>query len=120
MIRWSALVILIVSVRSVEAASLPKEMLGAWASDPSACGAQASELGMTIGPQDVLFYEHGFDVKRLTKLKDGSLKASGFSFADDGRTKDTLTLKPLSMDTIKVRGQIYHRCKNEDQNGGTQ
>ncbi|MBR0828466.1 hypothetical protein JQ596_23290 [Bradyrhizobium manausense] len=75
---------------------------------------------MTIEPQAVLFYEHGFDVKRLAKLKDGSLRASGFSFADDGRTKDTLTLKSLSTDTIEVGGQIYHRCKNENQNGGAQ
>lgn len=120
MMRLFAFVFLIVSVRSVEAASLPKEMLGAWASDPSACRAQASELGMTIEPQAVLFYEHGFDVKRLAKLKDGSLRASGFSFADDGRTKDTLTLKSLSTDTIEVGGQIYHRCKNENQNGGAQ
>lgn len=86
-------------------------MLGAWASELSACGQQASELGMTIEPKTVLFYEHGFDITKLTKLKNGSLKASGFSVADDGRAKGTLTLKQLSADTLSVGEQTYYRCK---------
>jgi hypothetical protein len=99
--------------QSAAAASLPADMLGAWASELSACGEQASELGMTIEPKTVLFYEHGFDIKKLTKLKDGSLKASGFSVADDGRAKGTLTLKQLSVDTLSVGEQTYHRCKGK-------
>lgn len=98
---------------SANASSLPKDMLGSWASELSACGEQASELGMTIETKTVLFYEHGFDIKKLTKLKDGSLKASGFSVADDGRAKGTLTLKQVSADTIVVGDQTYYRCKGK-------
>ena len=98
---------------SANASSLPKDMLGAWASELSACGEQASELGMTIEAKTILFYEHGFDITKLTKLKDGSLKASGFSVADDGRAKGTLTLKQLSEDTIVVGDQTYYRCKGK-------
>lgn len=107
------LLLIAAAVRSAEAASLPKDMLGAWASELSACGEQASELGMTIEPKTVLFYEHGFEIAKLTKLKDGSLKASGFSVADDGRAKSTLTLKQLSADALLVGEQIYHRCKGK-------
>jgi hypothetical protein len=91
--------------------TLPKEMLGAWASDPKACGEQASELAITIEPRSVLFYEHGYSVRRITRLKDGSLKAVGQSFDDQGRTPDTITLKLISADTLQAKGEIYHRCK---------
>ena len=99
--------------RSAVASSLPLDMLGAWASELSACGEQASELAMTIEARTVLFYEHGFEIKQLTKLKDGSVKVSGFSVADDGRAKGTLTLKQLSADTIAVGDQTYYRCKSK-------
>jgi len=113
-VRSFTLVLLLVGYTwPAEAASLPKDMLGAWASELSACGEQASELGMTIEPKTVLFYEHGFDIKKLTKLKDGSLKASGFSVADDGRAKGSLTLKQLSADTLSVGEQTYYRCKGK-------
>lgn len=113
--RLFVLVLLLVGwTQSAKAASLPKEILGAWASDLSACGQQASELGMTIEPKTVLFYEHGFEIEKLIKHKDGSLKASGFSFADDGRTKGTLTLKQLSADTLSVEEQAYYRCKEKN------
>jgi len=113
--RFFVLVLLLIGcVQSAEAASLPKDMLGAWASELSACGEQASELGMTIEPKTVMFYEHGFDIRKLTKLKDGSLKASGFSVADDGRAKGTLTLKQLSADTLSIGEQTYYRCKKKN------
>ena len=90
---------------------LPKGMLGAWASDPKACGEQASELAMTIEPRSVLFYEHGYSVRRITRLKDGSLQVRGQSFDDQDRTADTITLKLVSADKLQAKGQIYHRCK---------
>ena len=97
--------------QSAKAASLPADMLGAWASELSACGAQASELGMTVEAKTVLFSEHGFDIRQLTKLNDGSLKVSGFSFADDGRARGTLTLRQPSADILVVGSRTYYRCK---------
>ena len=90
---------------------LPKAMLGAWASDPSACGQQASELGMTIEPDTVLFYEHGFKIARISRQKDGSLKASGYSFDETGRTREVITLKLLEPGRIRVKDEVYHRCE---------
>jgi hypothetical protein len=89
---------------------LPKEMLGAWASDPAACGEQASELGLTVEPKTLLFYEHGLEIKRVTRLRNGSLKASGFAVDDDGRARSSMTLK-LVGDKLHVDDGIYHRCK---------
>lgn len=111
-----AVLLLAAGLRSAQAESLPKDILGAWASKLSACGEQASELGMTIEPKTILFYEHGFDIRQLTRLKDGTLKASGYSFADDGRARSTLTLKQLSADTVAVGDQTYHRCKSKRAN----
>jgi len=92
---------------------LPKNMLGKWASDPAACGEQASELELTVEPQSVLFYEHGYTIKRILRLKDGSLKASGYSVDDQGRAPGAVTLK-LVGDKLQAGGQIYHRCKTAD------
>lgn len=91
--------------------TLPKVMLGAWASDPAACGEQASELAMTVELRNVLFYEHGNTVNRIVKQKDGSLKVSGYAFDDQGRTRGSVTLKLLPPDKLEVNEQIYHRCK---------
>ncbi len=90
---------------------LPKSMRGEWASDLAACPEQASEIKMTVEPKSVLFYEHGYEIRRVVRLKDGSLKASGFAVADDGRARGSITLKLLSADTLQARGEIYHRCK---------
>ena len=91
-------------------------MLGKWASDAAACGAQSSELGMSVEPRTVLFYEHGYQIKRITRLKDGSLWGTGFGFADDGRSNDSITLKLIDPNRLQAKGEIYYRC--EKQNGG--
>ena len=94
---------------------LPNSMLGKWASDVAACTEQSSELGMTVEPRTVLFYEHGYHIKRIARLKDGALRGTGYSFADDGRSKDSITLKLMEPNKLQARGEIYYRC--EKQNG---
>ena len=95
---------------------LPNSMLGKWASDVAACTEQSSELGMTVEPRTVLFYEHGYHIKRIARLKDGSLRGTGYGFADDGRINDSITLKVMDPNRLQARGEIYYRC--EKQNGG--
>ena len=91
---------------------LPKPMLGMWATEIAACSEQASELVMTVEPRSVLFYEHAYEIRLVATLKDGSLKASGYSVADDGRSRGSVTLKLVSADQLQINGaQIYHRCK---------
>ena len=107
---------LLISGTAHAADQLPSSMLGKWASDAAACGQQSSELGMTVEPRTVLFYEHGYQIKRITRLKDGSLKGTGYGFADDGRSNDSITLKLIDPNKLQARGEIYYRCG--EQSGG--
>lgn len=93
---------------------LPRSMLGKWAADAVACSEQSSESGMTVEPRTVLFYEHGFQIKRITRLKDGSLKGTGYGFADDGRISSSITLKLIDPNKLQARGEVYHRCEKQD------
>ena len=96
---------------------LPNAMLGQWASDPAACGEQASELGLTVEPRSVLFYEHGYEIKRIVRQKDGSLKASGYAVDDQGKARGSITLK-LAGDKLDAGGQFYHRCAKSEAAAG--
>ncbi|MBR1145196.1 hypothetical protein [Bradyrhizobium sp. AUGA SZCCT0431] len=107
---------LLISGTAHAADQLPTSMLGKWASDAVACGQQSSELGMTVEPRTVLFYEHGYHIKRITRLRDGSLKGTGYGFADDGRSNDSITLKLIDPNKLQAKGDIYFRC--EKHNGG--
>lgn len=102
---------LLISGTAHAADQLPRSMLGKWASDAVACGRQSSESGMTVEPGRVLFYEHGFQIKHITRLKDGSLKGMGYGFADDGRSNGSIRLKLIDRNRLQTRGEIYHRCE---------
>lgn len=92
---------------------LPKSMLGKWATDLAACAEQASEIRITVEPRSVLFYEHGYSIRRVTRLKDGSLKASGFAEDDSGRVRGSVTLKLVAADKLQINGgETYWRCRN--------
>ena len=105
-------VLSLVSSTAHAADTLPKTMQGKWASDPAACHEQSSELGLTVEPRTVLFYEHGFSIKRIVRQKDGSLKGLGYSFDEQDRARDTITLKRVG-DKLRVRETTYHRCGDQ-------
>lgn len=107
--KYALCILLLFAGQAHAADRLPNSMLGQWASKPEACGEQASELGLTVEPRSVLFYEHGIEVRRIAKLKDGSLKASGYAVDDQGKTKGSITLK-LVGDKLQAGGETYHRC----------
>lgn len=91
--------------------ALPKAMLGVWATDLAACSEQASEIRMTVEPKTVLMYEVAQTVRRVVRLKDGSLRILGYTVADDGRAPGSLTLKLMGDGKLRVGpDQIYHRC----------
>lgn len=96
---------------AVLADQLPKAMIGKWASDPAACGEQASELGLTVEPKSVLFYEHGYEVRKVVRQKGGAVKASGYSVDDQGRARGSITLKLIAADRLQAGSETYHRCK---------
>ena len=96
---------------AAHADSLPKAMLGVWATDPAACSEQSSEIKMTVERKAVLTYEVAQTVRRIARLKDGSLRVSGHTETDDGRAPGSLTLKLIGEDKLRVGpDQIYHRC----------
>jgi hypothetical protein len=105
------IVVLLLLTGTAHAADrLPKDMLGRWASDPAACAEQSSELGMTVEPRSILFYEHSQTVRTVSRMKGGALKVSGYSVDLDGRLRSSLTLK-LVGNQLQVGEQTYHRCE---------
>jgi hypothetical protein len=118
--RLLLIVGLVLWSQAAKADVLPKSMRGDWEGDLAACSEQASETKMTVSPKSVLFYEHGYEIKRVVRLKDGSLKASGFSVDDQGRTRASITMKLLSADKLQIggAGKPHLRCKVKKQNGG--
>jgi hypothetical protein len=93
----------------------PKAMRGLWAFEPADCANPDSDGLLTIGAKTVLFYASGYDIKRVVRKRDGSLRASGFvsNEGEEGRTRDALTLKLIAPDKLYVvteDGHTYHRC----------
>jgi hypothetical protein len=93
---------------------LPNAMFGKWTTDLAACSEQSSEIVVTVEARSVLFYEHGYEIRQVTRLKDGTLKASGFSVDLDGRTRGSIQLKLLPDDRLRIGSEIYQRCKRKD------
>ncbi len=89
---------------------LPKSMLGRWASDPAACAERSSEAGMKVEARTVWFYEQSQSVRRIARLKDGTLRVSGHSEDLDGRAWSSITMKQLGPDRLLVQEQVFHRC----------
>jgi hypothetical protein len=97
-----------------DAHSLPKSIQGSWGFELSDCGKDDAEGRLTIEPRIVLFYATGYDVKRVARLKDGTLKITGFvsSEGEAGREKGGLTLRLISPDRLQVDGgTVYLRCR---------
>ena len=73
--------------------------------------------GLLTLVRDFLALERSFStgvgntITRLVRLKDGSWKGFGYSVDDQGRARDSITLK-LVGDKLEVRGRMYHRCKD--------
>jgi hypothetical protein len=111
--KYGLFILALFAVPAHAADRIPNSMLGKWASDPAACGEQASELGLIVEPRSVLFYEHGIEVRRISKQKDGSLKASGYAVDDQGKARSSITLK-LVDDKLQAGGETYHRCAKSE------
>ena len=66
---------------------------------------------MTVEPRLVLLYEHGYEIRSIARLRDGSLKASGYAVADGERSRDSITMKLVSDDKLQANRTVYFRCK---------
>ena len=93
--------------------ALPKPLQGRWGLEPSDCDKDDAEGRLIIEPRIVLFYATGYDVKRVARQKDGTLKITGFvsSEGEAGREKGGLSLKLINPDRLQVdNGTVYRRC----------
>jgi hypothetical protein len=96
---------------------LPKSVLGRWATELDACWEQVSEIRIIVEPRSVRWHEQEHQVRRVTGMKDGSLKVSGYEVTLDGRGRSTITMKLIEPDRLKVNEEIFLRCKEKDEKG---
>ena len=101
----------------LEPALLSASMQGLWAYEPGDCGNPDSDGLLTIAGRAVDFYASGYQLSRVVRRADGSVRAFGLRSdeGEAGRTPDDLTLKLLAPDRLRVvtnspDGHIYHRC----------
>jgi hypothetical protein len=108
---------------------LPKTMRGLWAFEPTDCANPDSDGLLTIDAKTVLFYASGYEIKRVVRRPDGSMRVSGLvsNEGEEGRSRGAITLKLIARDKLHVGngdGHTYHRCpeplKSENQNGKAQ
>ena len=104
---------LVLLAGSARADVLPKALLGLWAFEPADCSNPRSEGLLKIEPKTVLFFATGYDVKRVVRRPNGSLRVTGM-VADEGehgRTPGGLTLKLMAPDKLLALDHVYHRCR---------
>jgi hypothetical protein len=97
---------------------LPKEMTGIWGFDAEACKDEDSDGRVAVEPRQVSSFAALFKLQTISKLPDGTLRASTRRF-DEGearRPRDTLDLKLVSPDTLSIKSGreqavSYRRCK---------
>lgn len=97
---------------------LPKEMVGIWGFDAQACKDEDSDGRVVVEPRQVSSFAALFKLQAITKLPDGTLRASTQRF-DEGearRPRDALELKLVSPDTLSIKSgrepaASYRRCK---------
>ena len=108
--------LLVLLSAEVRADVLPKSIQGLWAFEPADCSDPRSEGLLKIEAKTVLFFASGYDVTRIVRRRDGSLRASGFvaNEGEAGREPGSLTMKPISPDKLHVLDHIYHRCGKVD------
>jgi len=91
---------------------LPKGMLGLWAFEPADCSNPRSDGLLKIGSNEVRFFASHYDVKRVVRRSDGSVRATGIvsNEGEQGRGPGSLTLKLTAPDRLLALDHSYHRC----------
>ena len=107
--------LILLSVPGDAAEVLPKALRGLWAYEPGDCANPDRDGRLAIAARTVSFYAAGYDITRVVRKPDGSLRASGLvsNEGEPGRTRDSITLKLIAPDKLRVGTEdahIYHRC----------
>jgi len=92
---------------------LPKEIRGLWAFEPADCSNPRSDGLLKIGLNTARFFASDYEIKRVLRRPDGSLRATGIvsNEGEQGRGRGSLTLKLVAPDELRVLDHIYHRCR---------
>jgi hypothetical protein len=97
---------------------LPKALRGLWVNAPADCANPDSDGRLAIAARTVSFYAAGYDITRVVRRRDGSLRASGLvsNEGEVGRTRDSITLKLMAPGQLRVGTEdphIYRRCPKQ-------
>ena len=97
----------------VHADVLPKQLLGLWAYEPADCSNPRSDGLLKIDPKSVRFFASSYEIKRVARRSDGSLRVTGMvsNEGEQGRGPGTLTLKLTTPDRLLALDHAYHRCR---------
>jgi hypothetical protein len=116
-VLWVSLSVLLFvgspAVAKEAGSTLPKSVQGRWGVAPADCERDDAEGRLIVEPRIILFAVTGYDVKRIVRQKDGTLKITGFvsNEGEGGREKGGLSIKLLSADRLQVdKGTVYRRC----------
>jgi hypothetical protein len=107
------------AVLPLHANRLPPDVKGLRGYEASDCERRDSDGLLTIEDRAILFFASGYDIIRLVRRRDGSLRASGLRSEEGeaGRTRDAVTVKLLTPERLHVATRysvrhVYHRCRN--------
>lgn len=108
-----------VSAAPKRAQVVPDTLVGVWATEPKTCEQHYAEGLLKVEGNTLLFHASLYNIRRVDKLPDGSLKLSGLRSNEgdsDRPVRDFVKLKVLSPDRFELidhpEGQFYERCKN--------
>ena len=92
---------------------LLKEILGLWAFEPADCANSRSDGLLKIEPNTVRFFASHYDIKRVVRRPDGSLRVTGpvSNEGEQGRVLGSLTLKLMAPDRLLALDHVYRRCR---------
>lgn len=100
----------------LHAIKLPADVKGLWGYEAGDCQPDNDGL-LTIEDRTILFFASAYDISRLVRRRDGSLRASGLRSdeGEAGRSRGAVTLKLITPDRLHVvtdgpAGHVYHRC----------
>jgi hypothetical protein len=92
---------------------LPKELLGVWGFEAGDCSNPHSDGLLTIEPKTVRFFASSYDIKRVVRRSDGSLRVTGIvsNEGEQGHGPGALMLKQVAPDRLLALDHAYHRCR---------
>ncbi len=112
-----AVLTFMVAMAAAEALSLPRKLLGTWASDQSRCGGTGESTPLTIEPRLILAYEHAWTISQWTH-RNGLWIGRGTAVDDQGSIPATVRLRIGLDGKLNFNNATYMRCPTGRRAGG--